>query len=47
MLKNEEEKFYRLNLLMDIFYRKFKLCNYFVDFMKKTLIFNNIEFLIL
>ncbi|CAD8179043.1 unnamed protein product [Paramecium pentaurelia] len=46
MIKNEEQKFQRLNLLIEIFYRKFLLCKYFVDFMKQITNMNNIEYLI-
>ncbi|CAD8111438.1 unnamed protein product [Paramecium sonneborni] len=45
--RNEQEKFSRLHLLIDIFYRKFLLCKWFIDFMKQTLVLNNIYFLIL
>ncbi|CAK58213.1 unnamed protein product (macronuclear) [Paramecium tetraurelia] len=46
IVKNEAEKLKRLNLLTDIFYRKFLLCKHVADFMKNTLIVKQIDHLI-
>ncbi|CAD8195959.1 unnamed protein product [Paramecium octaurelia] len=44
--KNKAEKFKRLNLLIEVFYRKFLLCKNVVDLMKQKLIVNHIDYLI-
>ncbi|CAD8121819.1 unnamed protein product [Paramecium sonneborni] len=43
----EDEKFERLNILIDIFYRKYLLCKDFINFMKQNPIPHNFDFLIL